>query len=221
MPFQLRAEREIVLLLAGAGFLAAAVWADRHDVEPVYSPYSGKYQGHEINPIDRLGYTVKNERAGDLADFGLYGGPTLPLLLSFDPVTRKHYPAILLIWFETMLLTFALSSLVKNTANRPRPYIYNADWMPDRILTRKDRAAFLSGHTANASAGAVLFAALLGAYDRPLARYGRWLAVGVAGLTGYLRVRAGKHWPTDALAGIVLGGGIAGAMVRIHRKANW
>lgn len=217
MPFQLHRSREICLLTTGLGLLAAAVWVDRRDVEPVYSPYSGAYQGDEINPIDRLGYTVRDDRAAALADFGLYGGPALPLLLSFDPRTRAHYPLILLLWLQTMLLTFSLSSLIKNTANRPRPYIYNAAWHPERILSRKDRAAFLSGHAANATAGSVLFAALLEAYDRPLARYGRFLAVGVAGFTAFLRVRAGRHWPTDAAAGVLLGAAVAGAVIGVHR----
>ncbi|MGB3800256.1 MAG: phosphatase PAP2 family protein [Lewinella sp.] len=220
MPFELRPRREVSLLFAGIGLLAAAIWADRQDVEPVYSPYFGEYEGDEINPIDRLGYTVKNQQAADRADFGLYGGPTLPLLLSFDARIRQDYPLILLMWLQTMLLTFALGSLIKNTANRPRPYIYNANWMAEWTLTRGDRAAFLSGHAANATAGAVLFAALLEAYDRPLAAYGRLLAVGVAGGTAYLRVRAAKHWPTDAVAGVLLGAGVAGAIVRWHRRSG-
>ena len=219
MPLKLNKYREHRMLLAGASLLILAAWLDRQDVEPVYSPYSGEYKGSEINPIDRLGYTVNDQRAADQADFGLYGGPALPLLLSFDKRTRQHYPLILTLWLETMLLTFSLSSLIKNTANRPRPYVYNADWIPDQVLTRRDRAAFLSGHAANATAGAVLFAGLLEAYDRPLARYGRVLAVGVAGLTAFLRVKAAKHWPTDALAGILLGGGVAGAIMRIHRRS--
>ncbi|NJB86538.1 membrane-associated phospholipid phosphatase [Lewinella marina] len=217
MPFQPHPPREFAILCTGFGLLALALWIDRRNPEPVYSPYSGEYQGDEINPFDRLGYTVRDERAGNLADAGLYGGPALPLLLSFDRRTRPHYPLILLLWFQTLLLTFSLTSLIKNVANRPRPYIYNADWHPERELSRKDRAAFLSGHAANATAGAVLFAYLLEAYDRPLAKYGRWLAMAVAGTTAFLRVKAGKHWPTDAAAGVLLGGAVAGAVIRGHR----
>ena len=218
MPFKLDTAREVALVLTGLGLLGVAAWLDRQDVDPVYSPWSGDYQGDEINPVDRLGYNVRNDHAADLADFGLYGGPTLPLLLSFDARTRPHYPLILLLWLQTMLLTFALASLIKNTANRPRPYVYNASWHPRRPLSRKDRAAFLSGHAANAAAGSVLFANLLEAYDRPLAPYGRLLAVSVAGLTAFLRIKAARHWITDATAGVLLGGGIAGAVVRLHRR---
>ncbi|WP_116125066.1 phosphatase PAP2 family protein [Lewinella sp. IMCC34183] len=219
MPLQLHPPREYALLLTGLTLLAAAAWFDRR-LDPVYSPWTGNYQGDEINPVDRLGYTTRDERAGNLADFGLYGGPTLPLLLSFDPVGRSHYPTVLLIWLQTMLLNFSLSSLIKNTANRPRPYVYTADWHPEQLLTRKDRAAFLSGHAANAAAGSVLFASLLEVYDRPLAPYGRILAVGVAGLTAFLRVKAGKHWITDAAAGVLLGGAVAGAVVRMHGRGG-
>ena len=218
MPFILHPPREIRILCFGIALLAAAVWVDRRDPEPVFAPSARDYRGRAINPVDRLGSQVRRPRAGELADFGLYGGPTLPLLLSFDRLVRPHYPRVLVLWLETMLITFAVGSLVKNTANRPRPYVYHADWQPERALSRKDRAAFLSGHAANAAAGSVLFASLLEAYDRPLAPYGRWLALGVAGLTAYLRVRAGKHWPTDVLAGMALGGGVAGAIVMGHRR---
>ncbi|MCP9236455.1 phosphatase PAP2 family protein [Lewinella sp. JB7] len=218
MPFQLHKPREISLVLTGIALLIAAVCVDRRDTEPVFSPYQDGYTGDEINPLDRLGYTTRDERAGRLADAGLYGGPTLPLLLSLDPRARYHYPTVLLLWLQTMLLTFSLSSLIKNTVSRPRPYIYNEDWELERKLTRKDRAAFISGHAANATAGAVLFASLLSAYDNRFSWHARVLATLVAGGTAYLRVKAGKHWITDVTAGVLLGGGIAGAVVRWHRS---
>jgi membrane-associated phospholipid phosphatase len=215
---RLRKQRELTILGFGLALLAAAVYADHRDDTPAFSPTAAGYTGRDINPIDRLGYTERDERAGQLADAGLYGGPTLPLLLSLHLRPRQNYPALLLVWLETMLLTFALTSLIKNTVSRPRPYVYNDDWQPDRPLARKDRAAFLSGHAANATAGATLFAGLLAAYGLDRTKFGRLLAGTVAGTTAFLRVKAGKHWPTDALAGILLGGGVAGAMLWGHRR---
>ena len=192
------------------------MWADRRDDTPVYSPFDEGYTGREINPVDRLGYTVRNRRAGELADAGLYGGPALPFLFSLHPRSRIDYPVLLLLWLETMLLTFGASSVLKNTVGRPRPYVYNEDWELERALTRKDRAAFLSGHAANATAGAVLFAELMRRYFPGWARPARGVAVLISGGTAFLRVKAGKHWPTDAVAGVALGGGVAGAMMWVH-----
>ncbi|MBB4079280.1 membrane-associated phospholipid phosphatase [Lewinella aquimaris] len=217
MPLTLNKSREISLLLTGIGLLVAAVYVDHHDNEPVFSPYREGYTGDEINPIDRLGYTARDERAGQFADAGLWGGPTLPLLLSLDPRTRPHYPVVLLLWLQTMLLTFSLSSLIKNTVSRPRPYIYNENWELEQRLTRKDRAAFLSGHAANATAGSVLFASLLATYDHRFARHAKFAAITISCGTAYLRVKAGKHWITDAAAGILLGGGVAGAVINWHK----
>jgi len=216
MLYHLKAGRERRIVAAGIGMLLAAVYLDHRDDTPVFSPYGAGYTGKEINPIDRLGYTVRNPRAGELADVGLYGGPALPFLFSLHRRTRPDYPVIMLLWLETMLLTFGLSSLLKNTVNRPRPYVYHEQWQLTQPLSRKDRAAFISGHTANATAGAVLFAELLRAYFPRRAEGGRWLAVLLAAGTGYLRVRAGKHWPTDAIAGIIVGGAIAGAISLLH-----
>jgi membrane-associated phospholipid phosphatase len=204
----------------GLTLLAAAAYLDHRDDTPVFSPYREGYTGRDINPVDRWGYTERDDRAGQLADAGLYGGPTLPLLLSLHPRPRPTYPIVLLLWLETMLLTFALSSLIKNTVSRPRPYVYNENWQLERPLTRRDRAAFLSGHAANATAGATLFAGLLAAYGLDRHGLGSLLAGTIAGSTAFLRVRAAKHWPTDALAGILLGGAVAGAVLWGHREAG-
>ena len=216
-PFSLHARRERSLLLTGLALVVAALYVDRRVKTPIFSPYGTEYTGEEINPLDRLGSTVRDRGAAELADAGLYGGLFLPLSLAFHPRTRPSYPTILLLWLETVLLTFSTTSLLKNVISRPRPYVYHADWQLDRPLSRKDRAAFLSGHTSNATAGAVLFAELLRHYRLPGAGGGRLLAAGVALGTAYLRVKAGKHWPTDTLAGIALGGGVAGGNLWLHR----
>lgn len=210
---QLKPLREIGILLSGLALLGLAVYLDRRDDTPVFS---AGYLGKRIRRIDRLARTVQDNPSAQLADVGLFGGPTLPFLFSLHPRTRPYYPAILLLWLETMLLTFGLTSVLKNSVNRPRPYIYHESWNPLVALTRNDRAAFLSGHASNATAGVVLFAGLLGSFNSRLAPYARELAVMIAVLTAVLRVRAGKHWPTDVIAGTLLGGGVAGAIVFVH-----
>lgn len=210
---ELKPLREIAILFTGIGLLAVAVYLDRRDDTPVFA---AGYLNKRITRIDRLAFTIQDNYSAQLADVGLYGGPSLPFLFSLHPRTRPYYPAVLLMWLETMLLTFGLTSVLKNTANRPRPYIFDEAWNPLLALSRNDRAAFLSGHASNATAGVVLFAGLLGTFNSRLAPYARELAVMIAVLTAVLRVKAGKHWPTDVIAGTLLGGGVAGAIVALH-----
>lgn len=222
MPLKLKLPRELAFFGLAAGLLGAAVWLDRRDraevsVATLRNPYAGSR-----NLLDAFAWDEQDATAANLADAGLYGGPTLPLLLALHPRPRKNYGALLLVWAEAVLLNFAATSAIKNRVSRPRPYVL-ADIFPyDRPLTRNDRAAFLSGHASMAATGAVLFARLVSLYfPRNDARFCAYFLAGcVPGFTAYLRVRAAKHWPTDAVAGVLLGGGVAYLVCRTHEGAK-
>ena len=216
MPLRLKLPREATILTATLGLLALARYLDYRDDTPITPDTLRNPRAAAGNPLDALAYRQPDPAAATLADAGLYGGPTLPLLLAFHPRPRQDYPKILLLWRETIGLTFALTSVIKNAASRPRPYVLNPDFDRHAVLTRNDRAAFLSGHAALATAGATLFARLVERYDRNY-RLPAWGIAGiVAGGTGFLRVRAAKHWPTDAVAGVLLGFGVAEGLWQLH-----
>ena len=206
-------------LLLGGVLLGVAVWLDRRSagapikVGDLRNPLAGS-----ANPLDRWAYRVPDARAAARADAGLYGAPTLPLLLALHPRARHNqpcladapvldYPRLLLIWLEAILLTFALTSVIKNLANRPRPYVLHPEFPAHFFLTRKDRAAFLSGHAALAATGAMLFYhfGLRVAHSRVERALYAATAIMFPITTAFLRARAAKHWPTDVVAGLILG----------------
>lgn len=201
-------------------FLGLAVYFDRRTIHDVSFSTLRNPNAGSLNPLDVCAFKVPDARAGALADIGLYGGPTLPLLLSLHPRSRPHYPVILVVWLETILLNFAITSAIKNRFSRPRPYVLGEVLPHDQVLTRNDRAAFLSGHTSSATAGSLLFAFLVQDYaqNRIVIAGGWFLAGAVAGFTAYLRVKAAKHWPTDAVAGVILGGAVATLVLRLHQE---
>lgn len=117
----------------------------------------------------------------------------------FLALTRQRTAAALLLWATTgaVLLNFVLKSLF----DRPRPQLF--DWGTHAATT-----SFPSGHAMSAAAvyGTVAFLAA-----RLASRRGVRLAIfaGAALLVLVIacsRVYLGVHYPTDVLAGIVVGG---------------
>lgn len=138
-----------------------------------------------------------------------------------------------LLQIEALALTGLFVTVIKSAVARPRPYTSleisdvpagdRAELLHD--FAKPDRThSFPSAHTAFAFAS-VTSLATLWTLHAPRTRRGRaaiatvW-AVGLALATtvGVLRVVAGKHYPTDVLAGAALGGGIGAAVPLLHLR---
>lgn len=96
-----------------------------------------------------------------------------------------------------MVLGLLVTNLtIKPLVERPRPWL---DWPIAPLVTEKDPNSFPSGHTCAAFAAAM-------AWVRTLPwRWGRIAAVALAVLMGLSRLYVGVHYPTDVLAGAVIG----------------
>jgi len=221
MPLQLSIRREATLLGLAAGFIGLAIYYDRRNRQPVTAGTLRNPSAASNNPLDALAWDELDDRTAGRADIGLYGGPTLPLLLALHPRPRQEYRALLLVWLETILLNFAITSAIKNRASRPRPYVLSAAFPQDRSLSRNDRAAFLSGHSSMAAAGSVLCARLVWYYFPEFPRKKLiFLAAALPVYTAYLRVRSAKHWPSDAVAGLLQGGAVGWWVPHLHLEAG-
>lgn len=87
--------------------------------------------------------------------------------------------------------------VLKHLVSRPRPWLDVAGLIP--LIEEADPNSFPSGHTCAAFAFAV---ALL--HTLPV-RWGKALALGTAVLMGLSRLYVGVHYPTDVLAGALIG----------------
>jgi undecaprenyl-diphosphatase len=95
-----------------------------------------------------------------------------------------------------------LSALVKALVPRHRPF--------EHQLGPSERThSFPSGHTATAFAGATVLSAYAPRY--------RVAFYALACLIGFSRLYNGVHYPTDVLAGAVLGSCVAFALLRSRR----
>lgn len=111
---------------------------------------------------------------------------------------RKALKVLLTAVFAVGVTDFTCAKLLKPFFHRQRPCVVLADCRtPIGVSTS---FAFPSNHAANSAAGAAVLAL---AYPAKAALFG-----GVALVIGFSRVYAGKHWPSDVLAGWLYGAGV-------------
>ncbi|MBO5159182.1 MAG: phosphatase PAP2 family protein [Lachnospiraceae bacterium] len=88
------------------------------------------------------------------------------------------------------------NNLIKNIVQRPRPYVTFTDLQI--IIPQPSEFSFPSGHTSSSFASAAVF------YRHLPKKFGV-PAVILAALIGFSRLYVGVHYPTDVLAGAVMG----------------
>lgn len=114
--------------------------------------------------------------------------------------------------FVALVLSVYLNAVLKDWVGQPRPFVY-ADI---DSVTRPGEFSFPSGHAQHAA----LVWTLLAAHFRK-----RWftiVAFAMAVLVGFSRLYLGVHFPTDVLAGWLMGGILAAACLRWSgRSIDW
>lgn len=169
--------------------------------------------------VDRWVTGNWSPRAARVSDGLLFSSLALPLGLLADNSTRDHFGRHALIAFESLLINTALTQLTKTTVRRPRPYMYNPDVALPVKLKRSSQFSFFSGHTSIVSCMSFTSARMY----NDLNPGSRWepvvwsTAAIIPALTGYLRVRAGKHYVTDVLVGYGVGALVGLVVPRLHR----
>ena len=86
--------------------------------------------------------------------------------------------------------------IIKNLVQRPRPFVTFTDIQI--LIPTPSEFSFPSGHTASSFAAAAVF-------YRFLPKQLGIPAVVLAGLIGFSRLYVGVHYPTDVLAGMLMG----------------
>jgi membrane-associated phospholipid phosphatase len=126
--------------------------------------------------------------------------------------SERNKSGLLLV--QNVWMTYNITQTAKILTLRARPYANEKGFSPQK---KDDAYSFFSGHTSLTTC----MAASHYFQDRRLPAVDRKPAItlGLSALaigTGILRIKAGKHFPTDVLAGAILGTGVAYLNTRWH-----
>jgi membrane-associated phospholipid phosphatase len=220
-PYQTSWKSELIVTGGGAATFGLSQYLKSRVT--LFTPEQLERLDHEVLPdFDELAVSNTSWRAGDASDIVLNVSQALPLLFLTAREPRCHFGQVALLYGETVLINAGLTYIVKYTVRKPRPYVYNPDTPAGRIQTVNAQASFVSGHT-SATASATFFMARVFADFYPDSPWKPvvWSAAAVVpAVTGYLRVRAGNHYPTDVIGGYILGASVGYLVPFLHRNSH-
>jgi membrane-associated phospholipid phosphatase len=179
------------------------------------------FRKDDINPFDRSFMVDYNQALDLISDYSICGLLVLPVLSIKDNLLKANTLLTYgIMYTEAFLLTYGTQALIKKAAIRYRPYMY-MDGMPGG---KEDdyHDSLPSGAASLAFLGAsFLSATFSNEYDEskwrlPLIIGSHGLAAGVASM----RIAAGAHFVTDALAGAAIGSFYGWVLPFLHRRPN-
>ena len=173
----------------------------------------------QVNPLDRIAIHTYSQSARNASDIFLYSTPVYPLSLLADHGSRNEFGNISTMYLETALVNYGITNLVKVLTKRTRPYAYNTGLDNELKLTKNTRRSFFSGHTSHVAASTFFTAKVLTDMNPEGSNNTMyWItAATIPAITGYLRVKGGKHFPTDVLIGYAVGAIVGILVPELHK----
>lgn len=221
-PYQLSAGREGLLLGGGAALLAAGI-AVNAELDVLTPEDIAGLDPADINGFDRSATTRWSVVSSNVSDAVLVTTVGASIITTVATARGPSAPVTVALMFgETVLVGNGVSQLMKTAIRRVRPYVYNDDPdIPfDKKLTKTARQSFPSGHAINAFASAVFLSTVFGRLH-PSSPARPWIwggSLAAAGTVGLLRYQAGKHFPTDVLAGAAIGSVLGWVIPKMHES---
>jgi membrane-associated phospholipid phosphatase len=174
---------------------------------------------NEVNGFDRGAIGNKNPTAARLSDLTVVTVAVAPLVLDAIDLGGLNN-----VWWEdavvfaqTLAVQGALMTAAKFIVQRPLPRTYAGD--PSLIDSPDGYRSFYSGHTS------LVFAGLSATAMTIRLRYGEktwpWIVTGVVGTSVAIeRVADGRHFPTDVIAGAVMGTAVGIVVPWLHSRGG-
>lgn len=220
-PYQLNTKQEAIILGIGAITSGTGAWLSFKTVDLTLEDLQD-INSESVNSFDRVAIKYNSIQADNRSDVLLVGSHALPALLMLHEKTRKDVGKIAILYLEMYALTTGLTFTTKSIALRPRPFVYNDQVENSLKFSSHARYSFFSGHAAASAANCFFTAKVFSDYfpDSKLKPYVWGLAATIPAITGYFRVKAGKHYPSDVLIGYGVGALVGVLVPHLHKRKN-
>lgn len=219
-PYELKPAVDIPVTVVGGGLSLYGFYliSEKDDISE--ETVRGLYP-EDVNRFDRAATRQFSVDADNVSDYFMYGAIPLPIIVGLiDNDIRQDFWKVSFMFLEAMAINGAAYGMTAGTIDRYRPLVYNENAPFDERLRSNSRNSFIGGHP-SVTATAGFFIAKVYSDYHPESSF-RHVLYSFAGLAtagnAFLRFKAGKHFPSDILAGVTIGT-LTGILVpHFHKK---
>jgi membrane-associated phospholipid phosphatase len=238
-PFNLKTSIDVPLSIAGGLAVGGGIYTSRlHEKKWLLT--DAQIRNLDVSNVSRFdkcainySYNISGARTADrLSDGFLFGSVLASLgtsLITLPAISEqgKDRTTNLVMFLQVGALNIGVNGIVKNLVHRTRPFVYNKKAYPDSLTLRNATGrnygdanlSFYSGHTSTTASFSFFTADLLASQvSKQSDKIIIWSSAAlIPAFTGFLRVKAGKHFPTDVIVGYVVGAGIGWGVAELHK----
>lgn len=216
--YQTSWNKEVVIYGGSAGLFLGGLYLDsRYD--PITELSLSELNSANILGIDQGSISQFSPNANTQSDYIKNGISLVPFFLLASKQGRENSKELLVMYTEVLALNSSATMFTKNAVGRFRPYAYNPDVSLELKLTETSRRSFFSGHTSHVASLSFFTAKVFNdLYPDSAYKYFVWAgAAALPAISGYLRVKAGRHFPSDVIVGYGVGAFIGYFIPHLHR----
>lgn len=216
--FHMNLRRETLLLGVGASLFVVGGYL----CLKMNSPDPAHLHRNDILCIDRFAVDLSDSKTELVSDITSGLDLALPIVLSLSSRNRQIIVQDIIMYSESVFFMEGLAWLSKAAFERPRPYAYRKAESQNGSLGRNAARSFFSAHTAAAFNGAVYAGTVFQRRypDSPWVKPIWIVGITAATATAVFRVTSGNHFPTDVLAGAVVGSFTGWLIPRLHMSKH-
>ncbi len=222
-PYTVNLKSELPYIGLSAGLLGSGLIIKSINEEtPFTSEELNNLDPSKINSFDRGAVYNNSLTAIEYSNYTLLSGALLPLYFLSNHNTRSDFLPLLVMGAEVYAITSTLALNSKFAFNRSRPLAYNPEFSEEFRMGKTSKLSFFSGHTAQTAGFSFFMAKVIHDYHPDMAigqKVGLWsFAVALPVVTGYFRVKGGKHFNSDVITGFAVGAAIGWLVPQLHKK---